>query len=195
MKQRVPNWTRALFASVLIGIFSPAWGEMYEWCDPATGALRLGDQPPAGGIRFWLEGNRPEPITRDGKQQSSCVPRATPEAPPASALVYSPPPAAPPSQSPSPDTATQAALERQKRNAEILGNLVRQTPQYQEGGLVDYGRLPAHEFEDSVLVLHRGSRDEPQPNDSDADKTVHVRGYLRKDGTYVNEHWRSPPSR
>ena len=30
---------------------------------------------------------------------------------------------------------------------------------------------------------------------SDSAKTVHVRAYNRADGTYVREHWRSPPNR
>jgi hypothetical protein len=32
------------------------------------------------------------------------------------------------------------------------------------------------------------------PRDS-PEKTVHVRGYTRKDGTYVRGHWRRPPRR
>ena len=36
-------------------------GTMYEWRDPATGALKAGDKPPTGGIEYWAEGHRPQP--------------------------------------------------------------------------------------------------------------------------------------
>lgn len=48
-------------ASIIIPIIlltSPAFGEkMYEWRDPSTGKLMLGDRPPQG-IKFWEEGAR-----------------------------------------------------------------------------------------------------------------------------------------
>jgi hypothetical protein len=33
-----------------------------------------------------------------------------------------------------------------------------------------------------------------EPNANGVPKTVHVNGYYRKDGTYVREHYRSPPN-
>lgn len=199
MKWRVSNWKAALFVSVLAWVVAPAWSEMYEWCDPTTGGLRSGDRPPSSGVQFWLDGNRPEPITRDGKQQPLCVPQATPEATPgatpASVLVCSPSPAVPQSQNPSPNTVPPAdELELQKRNAAVIGNLVRQTPHYQDGSLVG-SKEPEQSFNRGVLVLHRGSRDQPSDRSQDEEKPVHVQDYYRKDGTYVREHWRSSPSR
>lgn len=41
----------------LVLAVSPAMGEMYEWRDPTTGRLKLGDTPPVG-VQFWKEGER-----------------------------------------------------------------------------------------------------------------------------------------
>ncbi|MCP5451069.1 MAG: DUF4124 domain-containing protein [Gammaproteobacteria bacterium] len=44
----------ALFVSLSMPAFS---GQMYEWRDPATGRLMLGDKPPRG-VKYWEEGER-----------------------------------------------------------------------------------------------------------------------------------------
>ena len=39
---------------------TPAFAnQMFEWKDPKTGKLMLGDKPPSDGTRFWPEGQRP----------------------------------------------------------------------------------------------------------------------------------------
>lgn len=50
--------TSIIFVSL---IAVPAFcGQMYEWRDPSTGKLQLGDKPPAG-IQYWKDGEkRPE---------------------------------------------------------------------------------------------------------------------------------------
>jgi hypothetical protein len=132
MKQHVSNWTLALLVVGLVGIIPPVWGEMYEWCDPETGVLRLGDRPPSGVVQFWLDGARPAPVLRDGKPQPLCTPT-----PPASAA--SPASPAPqsysPSETPAKAVSQSAEVEVQKRNAAVIENLVRQTPHYQDGSL------------------------------------------------------------
>lgn len=58
MKQRVSNWISVLLAGVLVGVVPQVLGEMYEWRDPETGKLKLGDRPPGGGVHYWKEGQR-----------------------------------------------------------------------------------------------------------------------------------------
>lgn len=53
------NKMTLLLCSMMIA--GPAFGQMYEWRDPATGRLQLGDKPPSGGIEYWEEGKRPDP--------------------------------------------------------------------------------------------------------------------------------------
>lgn len=49
---------------------SPAWGgTMYEWNDPQTGKLKAGDKPPQG-VKFWVDGQRPEKTKETAKQQA-----------------------------------------------------------------------------------------------------------------------------
>ena len=46
-------------------------GTMYEWRDPVTGKLKLGDKPPSGGVQYWLEGQpRPEEIEAKKRQET-----------------------------------------------------------------------------------------------------------------------------
>ena len=46
-------------------------GTMYEWRDPATGKLKLGDKPPNSGIEYWIEGQkRPEEKAFEEKQKN-----------------------------------------------------------------------------------------------------------------------------
>jgi len=53
---------KTLISVALLAVLSvPAvGGQMYEWRDPATGRLVLGDKPPSG-VQYWKEGElRPE---------------------------------------------------------------------------------------------------------------------------------------
>lgn len=45
-----------LFLAILIGTTSAWSGTIYEWRDPATGQLRLGEKPPPGAA-YWKPGN------------------------------------------------------------------------------------------------------------------------------------------
>ena len=46
---------------IILVIFAPVSAEtMYEWRDPGTGKLQLGDKPPSGGVKYWIEGVDPE---------------------------------------------------------------------------------------------------------------------------------------
>lgn len=36
-------------------------GQLFEWKDPNTGKLMLGDKPPTDGTQYWPEGARPRP--------------------------------------------------------------------------------------------------------------------------------------
>ncbi len=51
-------------------------GQMFEWRDPATGRLQLGDIPPAG-IQYWREGEkRPEQIAEEQRQEAAKAAKA-----------------------------------------------------------------------------------------------------------------------
>lgn len=162
---------------------------IYEWCDPTTGTLRAGHQPP-NGVAFWLETERPKPIIKNGHPQPLCSPAATGGAnttAPQSAQA----------------AAEAAAQARQKRSMEALESLTRQTYHYQEGSLEHYGESDTSYAGSSSPLVIGGGADRLDSASGrtgytptyDPDKTVHVRGYTRKDGTYVNPYLRSPPSR
>jgi len=55
----------ALFVSMSMPAFS---GQMYEWRDPATGRLMLGDKPPSN-VKYWKEGAR-EPGEKTGTSEA-----------------------------------------------------------------------------------------------------------------------------
>lgn len=38
---------------------------IYEWKDPATGKLMAGDHPPTGGVEYWPEGRRGQPVDQN----------------------------------------------------------------------------------------------------------------------------------
>ena len=48
---------------MLVGLMlvaTTAWSaQMYEWRDPKTNKLMLGDKPPTDGTRYWREGENP----------------------------------------------------------------------------------------------------------------------------------------
>lgn len=54
------------FGCALVALSALA-GQMYEWKDPATGKLMLGDKPPVG-VQYWPEGQRQQ--AQEGKAQS-----------------------------------------------------------------------------------------------------------------------------
>lgn len=46
-------------------------GAMYEWRDPVTGRLQLGNKPPSNGVKYWVEGQpRPEEIAEQKRQEA-----------------------------------------------------------------------------------------------------------------------------
>lgn len=50
---------KTLIPVALLAVLSMAavGGQMYEWRDPTTGRLMLGDKPP-GDVKYWPEGSR-----------------------------------------------------------------------------------------------------------------------------------------
>jgi hypothetical protein len=52
----------------LLVTFSAMAGTMYEWRDPVSGKLVLGDKPPTGGVQYWIEGQRPVPASVNDRQ-------------------------------------------------------------------------------------------------------------------------------
>lgn len=50
--------TSSMLMILLVSLSMSALGrQMYEWRDPATGRLVLGDKPPSG-VKYWEEGER-----------------------------------------------------------------------------------------------------------------------------------------
>jgi hypothetical protein len=45
-------------------------GQMYEWKDPKTGKLMLGDNPPSGGTKYWLEGEKDKQPAAEEKPET-----------------------------------------------------------------------------------------------------------------------------
>ncbi len=48
---------------------------MYEWRDPATGKLKLGDKPPDSAIEYWIEGQK-RPEERAAEEQKKAAEKA-----------------------------------------------------------------------------------------------------------------------
>lgn len=57
---------------VLLALSMPVVaGTMYEWRDPVTGRLQLGNRPPSNGVKYWVEGQpRPEEIAEQKRQEA-----------------------------------------------------------------------------------------------------------------------------
>lgn len=49
--------TLTLIALLAVLSMAAVGGQMYEWRDPTTGRLMLGDKPP-GDVKYWPEGSR-----------------------------------------------------------------------------------------------------------------------------------------
>lgn len=59
---------KSLFLLCLLTASTAFPGQMYEWRDPATGRLKLGDKPPAG-VQYWEEGTREKSETESAPQK------------------------------------------------------------------------------------------------------------------------------
>lgn len=60
-----------LIAFCFVFLIAPVFaGQMYEWRDPVTGKLQLGDKPP-NGIQYWKEGEkRPEEKAAEARENN-----------------------------------------------------------------------------------------------------------------------------
>ncbi|MEI2742718.1 MAG: DUF4124 domain-containing protein [Candidatus Competibacter sp.] len=59
---------KSLFLLCLLTASTAFARQMYEWRDPATGRLKLGDKPPAG-VQYWEEGTRVKSETESAPQK------------------------------------------------------------------------------------------------------------------------------
>jgi len=59
-----------IFIAMLLVTLPVIAGTMYEWRDPTSGKLMLGDKPPTGGIQYWPEGQGPVPSEKTQKRQA-----------------------------------------------------------------------------------------------------------------------------
>ena len=141
--------TLIIFASLAMAATVVFGQEMYKCPDPSG----------SGAILFQ---NKPCPLDGSGPQiNATPTPQASIDAD--AGVVHS-----------ESSTASDALLERQRRNAEVAGSLSRQDFLHREGGLAGLGGGDAGSG-------RRGP--------------VHVRSYTRSDGTAVRSYTRSLPSR